>query len=140
MTLKRFLRGPSKAGYTAALCSLATLLIAQTQIPPDEFTLRAAPYSPLSATAIRTQAELVEVPVVVRDGKGTVVRDLKCGDFEVFDSRKKRKSQPSPWKPSCGTARPKPRACGWPRFRRPRRRRRGLTGKVTMVSRIIQLN
>ena len=87
---KRSFHGWNKAGYTAALCSLTTLLSAQTQIPPDELSLRAAPYSPLTAMAIRTQAELVEVPVVVRDAKGTVVRDLKRGDFEVFDSGKRK--------------------------------------------------
>jgi VWFA-related protein len=79
-------------GLCAALLHLcATVLFSQVQIGPDEVSLHAAPYSPLAAAGlIRTQVELVEVPVVVRDGKGISIPDLKREDFEVFDAGKKQ--------------------------------------------------
>jgi len=69
----------------------ALALAAQTQISPDEVSLDAAPYSPAFAgETIRTQVELVEVPVVVRDAKGNAVLGLQRDDFELFDSGKKQ--------------------------------------------------
>jgi VWFA-related protein len=79
-----------------ALCAVTLLLLAavspaQKQIGPDEVNLRGAPYTPLPPTAIiRAQVELVEVPVVVRDGKGAAIPGLAREDFEVFDAGKKK--------------------------------------------------
>lgn len=73
-----------------AICALALALAAQTPIGSDEVSLRAAPYSPIFAGGtIRTQVELVEVPVVVRDSKGAAVAGLQREDFELFDSGKR---------------------------------------------------
>ena len=79
-------------GLCAAVLYLCvTVLFSQVQIGADEVSLHAAPYFPLSAAGlIRTQVELVEVPVVVRDGKGNPIPDLKREDFEVFDAGKKQ--------------------------------------------------
>jgi len=81
----------SIATRQSAVLFLAALVAAQTQIGPDELTLRAAPYWPLAAAAtIRTQVELVEVPVVVRDRNGAAVGGLTRDDFEIFDSGRKQ--------------------------------------------------
>ena len=79
-------------GLCAAVLYLCVaVLFSQVQIGADEVSLHAAPYSPLSAAGlIRTQVELVEIPVVVRDGKGVPIPDLKREDFEVFDAGKKQ--------------------------------------------------
>jgi VWFA-related protein len=70
---------------------LAAIVLAQVQIGPDEVSVRSSPYWPLGASAvIRTQVDLVEVPVVVRDGKGHAIADLKRENFEILDSGKKR--------------------------------------------------
>src|SRR5579862_5638018 len=80
-----------QSARACAICALALALAAQTPLGSDEVSLRAAPYSPLFAGGtIRTQVELVEVPVVVRDGKGAAVAGLKREDFELFASGKKQ--------------------------------------------------
>ncbi len=80
-----------QSARACALCALALALSGQPRIGPDEVSLRAAPYSPMFAGGtIRTQVELVEVPVVVRDSKGTAVAGLQREDFELFDSGKKQ--------------------------------------------------
>lgn len=74
-----------------ALLSLAPTLFAQMQIPADELSLHAAPYSPAPAAGvIRTQVELVEVPAVVRDSKGIAIPNLTRENFELLDSGKKQ--------------------------------------------------
>jgi VWFA-related protein len=73
------------------LFTLVAVVTAQVQVGSDEVSVRSTPYSPLSAPGIiRTQVDLVEVPVVVRDGKGVAVPDLKRENFEILDSGKKR--------------------------------------------------
>jgi VWFA-related protein len=74
-----------------ALLSLAAILSSQVRVGPDEMSLQAASYAPSPAMGvIRGEADLVEVPVVVRDNKGAVIPDLKREDFELFDERTKR--------------------------------------------------
>ncbi len=71
--------------------ALGAVVVAQVQVGADEVSVRSIPYSPLTAAGIiRTQVDLVEVPVVVRDGKGNSVPDLKRENFEILDSGKKR--------------------------------------------------
>jgi VWFA-related protein len=73
------------------LFTLVAVVTAQVQVGSDEISVRSTPYSPLSAAGIiRTQVDLVEVPVVVRDGKGVAIPDLKRENFEILDSGKKR--------------------------------------------------
>ncbi|HLK61916.1 MAG TPA: VWA domain-containing protein [Bryobacteraceae bacterium] len=71
----------------SALCWLATTLAAQQSVPADELTVHVLPYAPLST---RTPADLLEVPVVVRDAKGAVIAGLTRQDFEIRDSGQKR--------------------------------------------------
>ena len=87
----RFSPGSRLVLGAVALVSCGAGLFAQTPIGADEMSLHAAPYSPSSSPAvIRTQVELVEVPVVVRDSKGIATAGLQREDFEVFDAGKKR--------------------------------------------------
>jgi VWFA-related protein len=80
------------------LCKLLTLtlgmavaLAAQQAIGPDEFRARSGPYvPPPPPSTLRTEVKLVEVPVVVRDGKHRAVPALKQSDFQVFDLGKKQ--------------------------------------------------
>jgi VWFA-related protein len=71
--------------------ALSAVVVAQVQVGADEVSVRSSPYSPLTAAGIiHTQVDLVEVPVVVRDGKGNSVPDLKRENFEILDSGRKR--------------------------------------------------
>jgi len=76
----------------SALSSLLLFLLAGTfvclqcqGIAEDEIRWGSRPYVPLSANAIRVQANVVQVPVVVRDSKGRAVAGLKQSDFLLFD-------------------------------------------------------
>jgi VWFA-related protein len=73
--------------YLAALASLG--LAAAQSIAPDEMHARTVPYVPPSPVTLRTQVDLVEVPVVVRDGRRAVA-GLTRDDFEIYDSGKKQ--------------------------------------------------
>jgi VWFA-related protein len=63
---------------------------AQQTIPPDEFQLEGAVYTPPSQAPIVVETRLVEVGVVVRDGKGHPVHGLTRDDFTIEDQGKKR--------------------------------------------------
>jgi len=88
-------RGAHFRIWASILCLPGATLAGQNQIganiSADEVKVRSAPYWPLSpASIIRTQLDLVEVPVVVRDGKGVAVSGLKRENFEILDAGKKR--------------------------------------------------
>jgi VWFA-related protein len=51
---------------------------------------RTVPYLPPSPVTLRTQVDLVEVPVVVRDGHRHAVAGLTKDAFEIYDSGKKQ--------------------------------------------------
>lgn len=77
--------------YWAVPAALACLGLAAAQsIAPDEMHARTVPYVPPSPVTLRTQVDLVEVPVVVRDGQRRAVAGLTRDNFEIYDSGKKR--------------------------------------------------
>jgi VWFA-related protein len=68
-----------------------TLLVAQQGIGPDEIRSRSGPYvPPPPPNTLRTEVNLVEVPVVVRDGKRHTVEGLTKDSFQVFDLGKRQ--------------------------------------------------
>ena len=80
-----------KSPYLAAPAALACLGLAAAQsIAPDEMHARTVPYVPPSPVTLRTQVDLVEVPVVVRDGQRRTVAGLTRDDFEIYDTGKKQ--------------------------------------------------
>jgi VWFA-related protein len=80
-----------KIPYLAVLAALACLGLAMAQsIAPDEWYARTVPYVPPPPVALRTEVDLVEVPVVVRDGQHRTVAGLTRDDFEIYDAGKKQ--------------------------------------------------
>jgi VWFA-related protein len=55
-------------------------------IAPDEAHARTVPYVPPSPVRLRTEVDLVEVPVVVRDGRHRAVAGLTKNNFEIYDT------------------------------------------------------
>jgi VWFA-related protein len=60
-------------------------LLQSQGISEDEIRWGSRPYVPQSASAIRVQTTVVQVPVVVRDSHGKAVAGLKKSDFQLFD-------------------------------------------------------
>src|SRR4051812_40789918 len=88
------LGSPMRNGYIRALPAALAAWLAfqplQAQIGPDEARSRSQSYRPSTGLTLRTQVELVEVPVVVRDRKRQPVAGLTKEDFTVTDSGKKQ--------------------------------------------------
>jgi VWFA-related protein len=76
--------------YFAVATALSSLGLMAQSIAPDEMHARTLPYVPPSAVTLSTQVDLVEVPVVVRDGRNRAVAGLTQDDFELYDSGKKQ--------------------------------------------------
>jgi VWFA-related protein len=75
----------------AAAAAIACLGLATAQnIAPDEMHARTVPYVPPSPLTLRTEAKLVEVPVVVRDARKRAVAGLTRDDFEIYDAGAKQ--------------------------------------------------
>jgi VWFA-related protein len=73
------------------LVALAYAGVAAAQaIAPDEMHARTVPYVPPAAVTLRTEVDVVEVPVVVRDGQHRAVAGLTRDDFEIYDTGKKQ--------------------------------------------------
>jgi VWFA-related protein len=71
----------------AVLAALVCLGLAMAQsIAPDEIHARTVPYVPPSPVRLRTEVDVVEVPVVVRDGQHRAVAGLTKNDFEIYDT------------------------------------------------------
>ncbi|MGA3016364.1 MAG: VWA domain-containing protein [Bryobacteraceae bacterium] len=79
-----------KSPYLAVPAALACLGLAAQSIAPDEMRAWTVPYVPPSPVTLRTQVDLVEVPVVVRDGQRRTVAGLTRDDFEIYDAGKKQ--------------------------------------------------
>jgi VWFA-related protein len=71
----------------ALLAALFCLGFAIAQsIPPGEMHARTVPYLPPSPVKLRTEVDVVEVPVVVRDGQHRAVAGFKRDNFEIYDT------------------------------------------------------
>jgi len=91
MTAQRYLSGYFKSSHLAAPAALACLGLAAGQsIPLDELHALTVPYVPRSLVTLRTEVDVVEVPVVVRDGQRRAVAGLTRDNFEIYDSGKKQ--------------------------------------------------
>lgn len=66
----------------------AVILLGQSP-EPREIRFSSAPYSPRTGFAIKTEARLVDVGVVVRDDRGHAVGGLAKDDFQVSDNGKR---------------------------------------------------
>jgi len=75
----------------AIVCLTAVPFLHGQSAPPaeeEEFKVISQPYVPQDSNAIRVQSTMVEVSVVVRDGKGNPISGLKREDFEIDDQGK----------------------------------------------------
>src|SRR5579872_3047523 len=80
------------AAFFALACTMSLLSTAPLtgqKIGPDEVGLRSWAYHP-PAARIRVQTYEVPIGVVVRDGKGQIVRGLKPEDFTIYEDGKKQ--------------------------------------------------
>jgi len=70
---------------------IAAVVAVAQGIPSDELRARSLPYvPPPPPNVLKSEVNLVEVPVVVRDGKHRAIAGLKQTDFQVFDMGKKQ--------------------------------------------------
>jgi hypothetical protein len=77
------------------LCLLSAALAgaipaAGQSLLPGEVRVGSRPYAPASPYTLRVETDLVEVGVVVRDGRGRSIAGLKARDFQVFDQGRER--------------------------------------------------
>ena len=112
-----------KSPYLAVLAALACPGLAAAQsIAADEMRARTFPYVPPSPVTLRTEVDVVEVPVVVRDGQHRAVAGLTRDDFEIYDAGKRqaitafsvqrftpRGDTAGGTQPAAGAAEPRPR-------------------------------
>ena len=77
-----------KLSLGSGLVVLLAASLGSQQLADDELRVSIAPYRPPGASTLRVQANLVEVPVVVHDGRGQVVHGLTAADFELLDNGK----------------------------------------------------
>ena len=91
MTTKRYVSDYFKSPYWAVPAAIACLGWAAAQsIAPDEMQAHTVLYVPPPPVTLRTEVDLVEVPVVVRDGQHRAVAGLTKDDFEIYDAGKKQ--------------------------------------------------
>ena len=86
------------AGWVAALALCGAVLLAQQSAPPQPAAQTPSPQRPEDQQApprsqqpIRTGINFVRVDVIVSDGKGEPVTDLKAEDFSVAEDGKPQK-------------------------------------------------
>jgi VWFA-related protein len=80
----------SIAGLFISLLVRAQSVDVKPTITEDEIRWGSRPYLPRPVNAIQVRTDMVEVPVVVRDSTGAVVKGLTKDDFEVYDENRKR--------------------------------------------------
>ncbi len=91
MTSERTVSDYFKGTYWAVSAAIACLGWAAAQsMAPDEMRAHTVPYVPPPPVTLRTEVDLVEVPVVVRDGQHRAVAGLTKDDFEIYDAGKKQ--------------------------------------------------
>jgi VWFA-related protein len=91
MTATRYVSNYFKSPYWAVPAAIACLGWAAAQsIAPDEMQAHTVLYVPPPPLTLRTEVDLVEVPVVVRDGQHRAVAGLTRDDFEIYDAGKKQ--------------------------------------------------
>jgi VWFA-related protein len=91
MTTTRYVSNYFKSPYWAVPAAIACLGWAAAQsIAPDEMQAHTVLYVPPPPVTLRTEVDLVEVPVVVRDGQHRAVAGLTKDDFEIYDAGKKQ--------------------------------------------------
>jgi VWFA-related protein len=91
MTATRYVSNYFKSPYWAVPAAIACLGWAAAQsIAPDEMQAHTVLYVPPPPLTLRTEVDLVEVPVVVRDGQHRAVAGLTKDDFEIYDAGKKQ--------------------------------------------------
>jgi VWFA-related protein len=79
-----------KSLYLTGPAAIACIGMATAQpIAPDEMRAWTFAYAPPTTLTLRTQVDLVEVPVVVRDGRRALA-GLTKDDFELYDTGKKQ--------------------------------------------------
>jgi VWFA-related protein len=69
---------------------LASVMLQGQSISEDEIRIGSRPYTPGGSRVLRTQSNLVEVGVVVRDSQGKPIAGLQKDDFEVYDEGRKQ--------------------------------------------------
>ena len=74
--------------YLSTLALLAVVVLRAQSLSDDEIKLDSRPYIPPPEVAIRRQANLVQLRVVVRDARGQPVPGLQQSDFELLDNGK----------------------------------------------------
>jgi VWFA-related protein len=88
--MRRFLIPASLVAATLFIAVAFTVSSPGQGVSDDEIRFGTRPYTPPPENAIKVRTDLVEVPVVVRDSNGAVVKDLTKDNFEVYDENKKR--------------------------------------------------
>jgi VWFA-related protein len=75
----------------AFFCVAAVSLLQSQTAPEEEIKFASQPYVPQDPNAIRVNATLVDLNVVVRDSHGKAIGGLTSSDFQVFDQGKEQK-------------------------------------------------
>ena len=72
------------------LCALAVPMLRGQSAASDEIKIASQPYQPEENGTIKVQSTVVDMNVVVRDGKGQLVTGLRKEDVEIYDQGKKQ--------------------------------------------------
>lgn len=72
------------------ICIVAVPMLRGQSATSDEIKIASQPYQREENGTIKVQSTVVDMTVVVRDGKGQLVTGLKKEDFELYDQGKKQ--------------------------------------------------
>jgi VWFA-related protein len=90
MTRRTIKRARLLCSVLALTAAIAPVRSQPQTILADEVRAHTYPYVPTPSLTLRTQVEMVEVPVVVRDRSHKVVTGLRQSDFTILDAGKKQ--------------------------------------------------